>query len=162
MGGVGGIEHGGPLRLDGFSPTVVDVGGGVEPYAGVAVLVVVTGEEPHAEGVGVLVAAEPAGELGPVLEGLCSALVLYNASDPDAKAPSGWRRTMEPIATVPQGLGSLAFNVLTATSVYLAFRQAPLEVRELPLKALLGLVALSPVGLRAQDPEIPPVVGPAL
>ena len=33
----------------------------------------------------------------------------------------GWRSALEPLAGSPQGLGSLAFNVLTATLVYLEF-----------------------------------------
>lgn len=49
---------------------VVDRRGGVQPYAGVAVGVVVVIEEHHAERSGVFDAAEPAGERGAVLEGL--------------------------------------------------------------------------------------------
>ena len=48
---------------------MVDVGGGVEADAGVAVLVVVPAEEAAAEGVGVLIAAEAVGELGAIFHG---------------------------------------------------------------------------------------------
>ena len=52
-----------------FGSAVVDIGGGVIADAGVAVVVVVPAEEPSAVGVGVLVAAEAVGKVGPVLEG---------------------------------------------------------------------------------------------
>ena len=48
---------------------VVDVGGGVEAEAAVAVLVVVPAEEFLAVSPGVLDRGEPAWEIGPVLEG---------------------------------------------------------------------------------------------
>jgi len=54
-------------------------------------------------------------------EGVERALVFFNASDRDAGLLGGWRTTLAPLVRVPQGLGSLAFNVLTATSVYLEF-----------------------------------------
>jgi hypothetical protein len=41
MLGVGGAEHVSPLGPDEFGAAVVEVGGGVQPDAGVAVLVVV-------------------------------------------------------------------------------------------------------------------------
>ena len=47
----------------------MDVGGGVEPDARMAVVVVVPGEEPAAVGVGVLEGAEALREVRPVLEG---------------------------------------------------------------------------------------------
>ena len=47
----------------------MDVGGGVKPDTGVAVVVVVPVEEPLAVAVGVLEAPEPGGEVGPILEG---------------------------------------------------------------------------------------------
>ncbi len=74
VGGVGTIEHGRPLRLDGSGSAVVDVGGRVIGDAGMAMLVVVPTEEPRAEAVGVFEAAEAVRELGPVLEGLELAL----------------------------------------------------------------------------------------
>ena len=70
VGGVGGLQHPGPLGADLLGPAVVEVGGGVEPDPGVAMLGVVPAEEPGAEAVGVLIGAEPVGELGPLLEGL--------------------------------------------------------------------------------------------
>lgn len=54
-------------------------------------------------------------------EGIERALVFFNASDTQPGLPGGWRTALEPLAGVPQGLGSLAFNVLTATNVYLEF-----------------------------------------
>jgi hypothetical protein len=48
----------------------VHIDGGVEADPGVAVLLVVPTEEPGAEAMRVLEAAEPVGELGPLLEGL--------------------------------------------------------------------------------------------
>ena len=50
--------------------SVVDVGGGVQAEAAVAVVVVVPGEELLAVGSGGLDRGEAAGEAGPVLEGL--------------------------------------------------------------------------------------------
>ena len=70
VGGVGLGEHGGPLLADGVGVPVVDVGGGVHADPGVAVGVVVPGEEPDQERAGVFEAAEPVGELGSVLQGL--------------------------------------------------------------------------------------------
>jgi hypothetical protein len=54
-------------------------------------------------------------------DGICRALVFFNASDLDAAKFGSWRTTLEPMVRAPQGLGSLAFNVLTATNVYLEF-----------------------------------------
>jgi hypothetical protein len=54
-------------------------------------------------------------------EGIETALVFFNASDLEAGLFGGWRTTLEPLVRTPQGLGSLAFNVLTATNVYLEF-----------------------------------------
>ncbi len=54
-------------------------------------------------------------------EGISRALVFFNASDLDAVNFGSWRTTLEPMVGAPQGLGSLAFNVLTATNVYLEF-----------------------------------------
>ena len=54
MLGVGGVEDDGALLADELGSPVVDVGGGVEPDAGVAVLVVVPAEEAAAEGAGVV------------------------------------------------------------------------------------------------------------
>lgn len=48
----------------------MDVGGGVEAYAGVPVLLVVPGEEQLAELAGILLATELGGEVRPVLERL--------------------------------------------------------------------------------------------
>jgi hypothetical protein len=67
VGGVGSVEHDSPLGPDLFGPPVVDIGGGVEADPGVAVVGVIPAEEPPAERQGVLVAAEPLGELGPIL-----------------------------------------------------------------------------------------------
>src|SRR5437773_1737131 len=69
MLGVGGAEDLGAPGPHHLGAAVVDVGGGVEPNAGVAVLLVVPAEEPATEGMGVLEAAEPVGELGPVFHG---------------------------------------------------------------------------------------------
>jgi hypothetical protein len=64
MLGIGGAEHVSPLGPDEFGAAVVDVSRGMEPDAGVTVLVVVPAEEPATEGMGVLVAAEAVGEGG--------------------------------------------------------------------------------------------------
>jgi len=53
--------------------------------------------------------------------GIQRALVFFNASDLDHALFGGWRTTLEPMVHAPQGLGSLAFNLLTATNVYLEF-----------------------------------------
>ena len=67
-GGVGGVENDLALRADGGGAAVVDVGGGVEPDAGVAVLVVVVIEERVAEPSGVVDAwVKRLGEGGAVL-----------------------------------------------------------------------------------------------
>ncbi len=49
------------------------------------------------------------------------ALVFFNGSDLEHGLFGGWRTTLQPLVGVPQGLGSLAFNVLTSTNVYLEF-----------------------------------------
>jgi hypothetical protein len=54
-------------------------------------------------------------------EGVERALVFFNAPEGDGALFGSWRHTLDPLADTPQGLGSLAFNVLTATSVYLEF-----------------------------------------
>jgi hypothetical protein len=54
-------------------------------------------------------------------EGVGQALVFFNAPEGDGGLFGGWRNTLEPLADIPQGLGSLAFNVLTATSIYMEF-----------------------------------------
>jgi hypothetical protein len=54
-------------------------------------------------------------------EGVSQALVFFNAPEGDGALMGGWRSALEPVADLPQGLGSLAFNVLTATSVYIEF-----------------------------------------
>jgi Domain of unknown function (DUF4365) len=53
--------------------------------------------------------------------GVEQALVLYNASEGDAALFGSWRMSPKPLVEVPQGLGSMAFSLLTATSVYLEF-----------------------------------------
>lgn len=54
--------------------------------------------------------------------GISRALVFFNASDVSEPALiGGWRGTLAPLLDMPQGLGSIAFNVLTATNVYLEF-----------------------------------------
>ena len=54
-------------------------------------------------------------------EGVDQVLVLYNASEGDAGLWGAWRARLAPLVPFPQGLGSLAFNVLTATTIYLEF-----------------------------------------
>lgn len=55
-------------------------------------------------------------------DGIGKALVFFNASElGDAALFGGWRTSLDLLAPVPQGLGSLAFNVLTTTLVYLEF-----------------------------------------
>ncbi len=54
-------------------------------------------------------------------EGISRALIFFNASDLEAANFGAWRTTFAPMVRAPQGLGSLAFNVLTATNVYLEF-----------------------------------------
>jgi hypothetical protein len=70
VGGIGGVQDLGALGLDGRGVAVVDVGGGVQAEAAVAVVVVVPGEEFLAVGAGGLERGEPGGERRPVLEGL--------------------------------------------------------------------------------------------
>ena len=64
VGGVGVVEDGLALGADGVGSSVVDVGWGVEADAGVAVLVVVVGEELVDEGSGSGEAGEPFRESG--------------------------------------------------------------------------------------------------
>ena len=56
--------------LNGVSVAVVDIGRGVHPDPGMAMILVVPAVEPCAERAGVLEGAEPLGEVGPVLQGL--------------------------------------------------------------------------------------------
>jgi hypothetical protein len=53
-------------------------------------------------------------------DGLEQALVMFNGSE-GVDLFGGWRAALQPLVNVPQGLGSLAFNLLTATSVYFEF-----------------------------------------
>ena len=54
--------------------------------------------------------------------GVERALVFFNESEMAVPALFGsWRVALEPLVHTPQGLGSLAFNVLTTTLVYLDF-----------------------------------------
>jgi hypothetical protein len=62
--GIGGAEHVGSPGPHQLGAAVVDITRCMEPDAGVTVLVVVPAEEPAAEGVGVLVAAEASGNSG--------------------------------------------------------------------------------------------------
>lgn len=75
---------------------------------------------------------EPSAERGEELEdlldeavakGVTQALVFTNAREADASAYATWRLLVEPAAPScqPQRLGSLAFNVLVTTNVYLQF-----------------------------------------
>lgn len=52
--------------------------------------------------------------------GVTRSLVFLNSAEMDSALFGAWRVALGN-RTIPQGLGSLAFNVLTATSVYLAF-----------------------------------------
>jgi hypothetical protein len=54
-------------------------------------------------------------------EGIERALVFFNHSDLESGLLGGWRTTLAPLVGVPQGLGSIAFNVLTSTNIYLEF-----------------------------------------
>lgn len=54
-------------------------------------------------------------------EGVEQALVFYNESEGNSGLWGSWRVSLAPLSRIPQGLGSLAFNVLTATTVYLEF-----------------------------------------
>ncbi len=53
--------------------------------------------------------------------GVGNALVLFNASEGQRGMVGGWRTALDLMAPVPQGLGSITFNVLTTTLVYLDF-----------------------------------------
>jgi hypothetical protein len=48
-------------------------------------------------------------------------LVFLNASEGDAGMVGDWRVSAAPIACWPQAMGSLSFNVLVTTNVYLQF-----------------------------------------
>ena len=63
-------EDVGAAGLDGGGAAVVDVGGGVQAQPRMSMIFVVVGEEFLAVGPGGLDGVEPAGEVGPVLEGL--------------------------------------------------------------------------------------------
>ena len=52
------------------------------------------------------------------------AVLSSSSMPPSSGSPElvgGWRATLSPLVDVPQGLGSLAFNVLTATLVYMDY-----------------------------------------
>jgi hypothetical protein len=87
MGDVGGGKHLSSPGWQQLGTAGVDVGGSVQANAGVAVLVVVSAEEPAAEGVRVLVGAEAVGELGPVLHGVELALAVGVDAPIDVKRP---------------------------------------------------------------------------
>ena len=70
VGVVGGVQDAGAPGLDGFGLAVVDVGGGVQPEAAVAVVVVVPAEKVLAVRPGGLDRREPRGERRPVFQGL--------------------------------------------------------------------------------------------
>ena len=70
VGGVGVVEDLLPVRLDGLGAAVMNRGGGVQPDAGMAVFVVVVGEEDVAEGAGVVDGPELSGEGGTVFQSL--------------------------------------------------------------------------------------------
>ena len=70
VGGVGGGEHVRPGGLDGLGAAGVDVGGGVQAQPGMAVFLVIPGEEDLAVCPGGLDRGEAAGEVRPVLQGL--------------------------------------------------------------------------------------------
>ena len=74
VGGVGGGEVVRPGGLDGLGTAVVDIGGGVQAQPGMAVFLVVPGEEDLAVCPGGLDRGEAAGEARPVLQGLELAL----------------------------------------------------------------------------------------
>ena len=69
MFGIGIEEDHTPLLSDLVGPPVVDVSRCVESDTRVTVVVVIPTEESTAVGTGVLEAAEPVGEVRPVLEG---------------------------------------------------------------------------------------------
>lgn len=53
-------------------------------------------------------------------EGVSHVLVFFNDADMRGTF-GGWFSSFQPLLRTPQGLGSLAFNVLTTTLVYLEF-----------------------------------------
>ena len=71
------------MRLDGLGAPVMNRGGGVQPDAGMAVFVVVVGEENVAEGAGVVDGAELSGEGGAVFECLELCLAGNYSADSD-------------------------------------------------------------------------------
>ncbi|NOY56972.1 MAG: hypothetical protein GXP34_13455 [Actinobacteria bacterium] len=94
----------------------------------------IEGSPEHAQGdVFVVVHSEPLGSPRPTAKtvelvagirdlGIKTALVFFNAPELSDGSPfGGWGATLDPLAHVPQGLGSLSFNVLTTTLVYLEF-----------------------------------------
>lgn len=54
-----------------------------------------------------------------VRQGVGRALVFINAPQSDPRIWSAWRFALQPLVSVPQSLGSLTFNILTTTCVYL-------------------------------------------
>jgi hypothetical protein len=49
-------------------------------------------------------------------------LVFFNASEAESGLIGGWRSgALAPFVQFPQGLGSLAYNVLIATNVFVEF-----------------------------------------
>ena len=70
MCGVGGVEYAGALIADCLGEAVVDVGGGMQAQPGVAVFIVIPTEEVLTVQSSFLDQAEPAGEVGPVLQRL--------------------------------------------------------------------------------------------
>ena len=68
--GVGGVEYAGTLVADGLGQAVVDVSGGMQAQPAVAMFIVIPTEEDLAVQSSFLDRAEPAGEVGPVLQRL--------------------------------------------------------------------------------------------
>jgi hypothetical protein len=68
--GVGGGEYAGAFVADHLGQAVVDVGGGMQAQPTVAVFIVIPTEENLAVQSSLLDRAEPAGEVGPVLQRL--------------------------------------------------------------------------------------------
>jgi hypothetical protein len=55
-------------------------------------------------------------------QGVEQAVVLFNACEAESALIGGWRgAALKPLVQFPQGLGSLAYNVLTATNVFFEF-----------------------------------------
>jgi hypothetical protein len=68
--GAGGVEYAGTLVADCLGQTVVDVGGGMQAQPAVAMFIVIPTEVDLAVQSSFLDRAEPAGEVGPVLQRL--------------------------------------------------------------------------------------------